>query len=74
MRGSRFCGFWGVVVSEFDNGNGLQHGTSDALGPALPRPADDVSWSVALRVPMRSDSTDNNDDQEQGGNDASDAV
>lgn len=74
MRGGRLARLARVIVSEFDDGDGLQHGTSDALCPALPRPTDDVPRAISFGVPVRSDGPDNDDDQEQGGDDSSDAV
>ena len=74
MRCGRLARLACVVVSEFDDGDGLQHGTSDALCPALPCPPDDVPRSIPFGVPVRSDGPDNDDDQEKGGDDASDAV
>lgn len=70
----RLCSFGCIVVSEFDDGDGLQHGASDALRPALPRPADDIPRSISFGVPVRSNSADDDDDQEEGSDNSSDGV
>lgn len=63
-----------LIIAELDYGQSLQHRASDALGPALPRPAHYVTRPVPFRMAMGANRADTDDDEEKCGNDTGDAV
>lgn len=75
-RGRQLYVSWlrGLFLAKLDNGNGFQDCSSKTSCSALTRPAQDVARTIAFGMAMCSDSSCDDDDQKQGGDDPSDAV